>query len=146
MISNEDAIRKFVRAYDIVVPEELVAEEYRLCMMDMKHKMVYGQMAGTHQMNALEQAEALKAARDELMEVAYLTVKEELVMKDVIARVGFTVTPEELQRFAEAMAKRQNTTLDMVKRLFGEDFSLLTGDLKRQKAEDWICRQVNVGL
>ena len=146
MISKEGAIRKFVRAYDIPVPEELVAEEYRLCMMDMKHKMVYGQMAGTHNMNPMEQAEALKDAREELMEVAYLTVKEELVMKDVIARGNFTVTQEELQAFAEAMAKRQNTTLDMVKRLFGEDFALLTGDLKRQKAEDWICQQVNAGL
>ncbi|MBQ9147997.1 MAG: hypothetical protein IJX69_00325 [Oscillospiraceae bacterium] len=142
MISKEGAIRRFVRAYDIPVPRELVEEEYHLCVMDMKHKMVYGQMAGSHNMNPMEQAEALKESQEELMEVAYLSVKEDLVMKDVIAKGDFTVTPEELRQYAEAMAKRQNTTIEMVKRFFGEDFSLLAGDVKRQKAEDWIYQQV----
>lgn len=142
MISKEGAIRKFVRSYDIQVPRELVEEEYHMCVMDMKHKLVYGQMMGSHQMNPMEQAEALKDSQEELMEVAYLSVKEDLVMKDVLAKGNFTVTPEELQQHAEAMAKRQNTTIDMVKRFFGEDFSLLAGDVKRQKAEDWIYRQV----
>lgn len=146
MISKEGAIRKFVRAYDIPVPQEQVEEEYRLCMMDMKHKMVYGQMAGSHHMNAIEQAQALKDAQEELMEVAYLTVKEDLVMKDVLAKGDFSVTQEELQRYAEELAKRQSTSMDMVKRFFGEDFALLAGDVKRQKAEEWIWQQVNASL
>lgn len=142
MISKEGAIRKFVRAYSIPVPQELVEEEYHMCVMDMKHKMVYGQMMGSHQMNPMEQAEALKDSQEELMEVAYLSVKEDLVIKDVIAKGDFSVTAEELQQYAEALARRQNTTLDMVKRFFGEDYSLLVGDVKRQKAEEWIYRQV----
>ena len=146
MISKEGAIRRFVREYDIQVPREMVEEEYRMCMMDMKHKMVYGQMAGSHQMNPMEQAEALQDAREELMEVAYLSVKEDLVMKEVIDKGNFTVTQAELQQYAEELAKRQNTTMDMVKRFFGEDFALLVRDVKRQKAEEWICQQVNAGL
>lgn len=142
MISKEGAIRKFVRAYDIPVPQELVEEEYHLCLMDMKHKMVYGQMTGSHHMNPIEQVEAIKDSQEELMEVAYFTVKEELVMKDVIAKGDFTVTQEELSSYAETMAKRQNTTIEMVKRFFGEDFSLLASDVKRQKAENWIYQQV----
>lgn len=146
MISKEGAIRKFVREYEIAVPQELVEEEYHLCLMDMKHKMVYGQMAGSHNMNPIEQAEAIKDSQEELMEVAYFSVKEELVMKDVIAKGNFTVTQEELSSYAEAMAKRQNTTIDMVKRFFGEDFSLLASDVKRQKAEGWIYQQVTEKL
>ena len=146
MISKEGAIRRFVREYDIQVPQALVEEEYHLCMMDMKHKMVYGQMAGSHQMNPMEQAEALKDAQEELMEVAYLSVKEDLVMKEVIEKGNFTVTQAELQQYAEELAKRQNTTMDMVKRFFGEDFALLVRDVKRQKAEAWIYQQVTANM
>lgn len=143
MISKEGAIRKFVRAYDIEVPRELVEEEYQLCLTDMRHKMVYGQMAGSHHMNLYEQAQAVQDAQEELMEVAYFTVKEELVMKALMTREEFSVTDQELEAYAEAMARRQNTTMDMVRRFFGDDLALLAGDVRRQKAEEWIYRQVN---
>lgn len=142
MISKEGALRKYVQSYDIPVPRELVEEEYHLFLMDMKHKMVYGQMSGSNQMNPMEQAQALADAQEELMEAAYLSVKETLVMKDVLAKNDFSVTRDELARYAEAMAQRQNTTIEMVKRFFGEDLSLLEGDVKRQKAEQWIYQQV----
>lgn len=142
MISREGAIRKFVRAYDIPVPEELVQEEYQLCLADMKHRMVYDQMAGTLGMNPMEQAQAIQDSQEELMEVAYFTVKEELVMKALLPREDFSVTAQELRDYAQDLAQRQNTTIEMVQRFFGEDFSLLEGDVRRKKAEDWIYRQV----
>lgn len=89
MISKEGAIRRFVRAYDIEVPRELVEEEYQLCLTDMRHKMVCGQMTGSHHMNLYEQAQVVQDAQEELMEVAYFTVKEELVMKALMNREDF---------------------------------------------------------
>lgn len=142
MISKEGAIRKFVRSYDIPVPEELVQEEFQLCLADMKHKMVYSQMAGQLSLNPLEQAQALQDSQEELLEVAYFTVKEDLVMKELLKEDRFSVTAQELQTYAQDLAKRQNTTMDMVRRFFGEDLSLLEGDARRKKAEDWIYQQV----
>lgn len=143
MISREGAIRQFVRAYDVEVPRELVEEEYRLCLMDMKHKMVYGQMVGTNSLNPMEQTQAIQDSQEELMEVAYFNVKEELVMKELMGREEFAVTAQELQDYAQTLARRQNTTMEMVRRFFGEELTLLESDVRRQKAEDWICHQVN---
>lgn len=53
------------------------------------------------------------------------------------------MTDQELQDYAEAMARRQNTTMDMVRRFFGDDLALLAGDVRHQKAEEWIYHQVN---
>lgn len=143
MISKEGAIRKFVRAYVIEVPRELVEEKHQLCLTDMRHKMVCGQMTGSHHMNLYEQAQVVQDAQEELMEVAYFTVKEELVMKALMNREEFSVTDQELQDYAEAMARRQNTTMDMVCRFFGDDLALLAGDVRHKKAEEWIYHQVN---
>lgn len=142
MISREGAIHQFVRAYNVEVPRELVEEEYRLCLMDMKHKMVYGQMVGTNSLNPMEQTQAIQDSQEELMEVAYFNVKEELVMKELMGREEFAVTPQELQDYAQTLAQRQNTTMEMVRRFFGEELTLLESDVRRQKAEDWIYRQL----
>lgn len=142
MISREGAIRKFVRDYSIPVPPEKVEAEYQLCLMDMKHQMVYGQMTGSHSLNPMEQAQAIQDAQESLMEAAYFQVKEDLVMQELMKREEFSVTTQELQTYAEDLARRQNTTMEMVRRFFGEDLSLLEGDARRKKAGDWICRQV----
>lgn len=142
MISAEDAIRQFVRSYDIPVPQDLVEEEFRLCLMDMKHKMVYGQMTGSHSLNPIEQSQAVQDAREELLEAAFFQVKEDLVMKELMKREDFSVTAQELYDYATDLAQRQNTTMEMVRRFFGEDLALLEGDVRRKKAEAWILRQI----
>lgn len=145
MLSREQAISEYIRAYPMEVPRERVEEEYRLCLLDMQHKMVYGQMSGAHHMNAIEQTQAIHDSMEELMEVAYWTVKEELVMEELLKREDFAVTAQELQVYAKELAQRQKTTLDMVKHFFGEDFKLLERDVRRQKAENWICTQMYEG-
>ena len=142
MISKEGAIRKFIQQYAIEVPQELVEEEFKLCILDMKHKLVYGQMTGSSRMNPLEQAQALEEAQEELREVAYLTVKEDLVMRELLKQDRFRATAEELEAYGQAMAQRQKTSMEMIRKFFGEDLHLLESDVRRQKADAWIYEQM----
>lgn len=141
MISREGAIKKFIENYQITVPQEAVEEEYKIILMDVRHRMTYSSMAGGPHLNPLEQRAALKDMEEELQQAAYYNVKEELVMKELLEKEEFAVSQEELQNFAEGMARKQNTTMEMIKRFFGEDLSMLAQDVKRQKAEDWIYAQ-----
>jgi len=142
VISKEGAIRKFIQQYEIEVPQELVEEEFKLCILDMKHKLVYGQMTGSSRMNPLEQAQALEEAQEELREVAYLTVKEDLVMRELLKQDRFRATAEELEAYGQAMAQRQKTSMEMIRKFFGEDLHLLESDVRRQKADAWIYEQM----
>ena len=142
MISKEGAIRKFIQQYEFEVPQELVEEEFKLCILDMKHKLVYGQMTGSSRMNPLEQAQALEEAQEELREVAYLTVKEDLVMRELLKQDRFRATAEELEAYGQAMAQRQKTSMEMIRKFFGEDLHLLESDVRRQKADAWIYEQM----
>ena len=142
MISKAGAIRKFIQQYEIEVPQELVEEEFKLCILDMKHKLVYGQMTGSSRMNPLEQAQALEEAHEELREVAYLTVKEDLVMRELLKQERFRATAEELEAYGQAMARRQKTSMEMIRKFFGEDLHLLESDVRRQKADAWIYEQM----
>lgn len=142
MISKEAAMKKFVEQYDIKVPQELVDEEYRFCVMNMKHQMRYAEMAGEMQMNPLEQRQTMADMEAELKEAARYNVKEELVIKDIMKKPDFAVTSEELEQYAVEMAQRQNSDMEMVKKFFGEDLALLESDVRRQKAEEWILVQM----
>ena len=130
MISKEGAIRRFVEHYDMEVPPDLVEEEFQISLMDMRHRMVYAGMSGGPQLNPLEQRAALEE------------MKEELVMKELMKRDEFAVSPEELHEYAEEMVVKQNTDMEMIKRFFGEDLAMLETDVKRRKAEDWIYAQI----
>ncbi|MDO4545655.1 MAG: hypothetical protein Q4C25_05815 [Bacillota bacterium] len=143
MISKEAAIRRFVKNYEIEVPQPLVEEEYKFCVMNMKHQMRYAEMTGTAQMNPIEQMKAMKVMEEKLKEEAYYNVKEELVIKDVIHKQDFVVTREELEQHAREIAERQDSEMEMVKKFFGEDFKMLESDVKRQKAENWIYEQMS---
>lgn len=142
MISKEGAIRRFVEHYDMEVPLDLVEEEFQISLMDMRHRMVYAGMSGGPQLNPLEQRAALEEMKEELREASYYNVKEELVMKELMKRDEFAVSPEELHEYAEEMVVKQNTDMEMIKRFFGEDLAMLETDVKRRKAEDWIYAQI----
>ena len=40
------------------------------------------------------------------------------------------------------MAKRQNTTVEEIKRFFGEDLKLLERDVRENKIREWACPPV----
>lgn len=139
MSYNEEAWRRYVLAYDIEVAQEDVEEELYLIRADMKHRMVYAQMMGeeSHPFPDLE----LEQQKDALVEAAIFEVKEPRVLKDLTAKLNIVVTPEELLAEGEAIAQRQGSTLDEVKRFFGQDFALLERDVRENKIRTWACSQ-----
>lgn len=138
-MTREDKIRAFVEAYEIEVPADKVENELGFIMSQIRHNMQYEAMAGgkLH----LDPWAELEAQREELEKIAYYEVKQELVIKDIIAREDFTVTAEELEAAAAGMAERQDCSVDMIRRFFGEDLTMLERDVMNRKAEDWICAQ-----
>ena len=139
MSYSEERWRAYVLAYDIKVAQEDVEEELYRVRADMKHRMIYAQMTGaeTHLFPEME----LEEQKDALVEAAIFEVKEPLVLKDLTKRLGITVTPEELLAEGEAIARRQNSTLDEVKRFFGQDLAFLERDVRERKIRDWACGQ-----
>ena len=139
MSYDENAWRAYVLAYDIEVPQEDVEEELYRIRADMKHRMMYAQMSGaeTHRFPEAELAEQT----DALMEAAIFEVKETLVLKDLTKKLDIQVTAEELLAEGEAIAQRQNTTLDQVKRFFGQDLGFLERDVRENKIRAWALSQ-----
>ena len=139
MSYNDVTWRAYVAAYDIEVPEERIEREYEMVRADMKHRMMYAQMSGgeTHLFPDMELAEM----EGDLREAALFEAKEPLVLRDLTKKLDVTVTPEELLAEAEAMAERQNTTIDQIKRFFGEDLALLERDVRENKIRTWACEQ-----
>lgn len=138
-MTREDKIRAFVEAYDIEVPAAKVENELNFIMTQLRHGMQYEALSGGEL--HLDPRGELEAQRAELEKLALFEAKEELVIKDVIAKEGFSVTKEELEAEAEAMAVRQNCTVEMIRGFFGADLAMLERDVKIRKAEDWICEQ-----
>ncbi len=139
MSYSEERWRAYVLAYDVEVAQEDVEEELYRVRADMKHRMVYAQMTGaeTHLFPEME----LDEQKDALMEAAVFEVKEPLVLKDLTKKLDIVVTPEELLAEGEAIAERQNSTLDEVKRFFGKDLAFLERDVRERKIRDWACGQ-----
>jgi len=64
--------------------------------------------------------------------------KVEQVIKSVIQQERIDCTLDELEAEAEEMAKREHSTIEMMRRFFGDDLSLLKGDVLKKKARDYI--------
>ena len=139
MSYNDDKWRRYVLAYPIEVAQEDVEEELYVIKQDMKHRMIYEQMSGG-EMHPFPEME-LEEQKDELLKAAVFEVKEPLVLKDLAKKLEITVTPEELLAEGEAIAKRQNSTLDEVKRFFGQDLAFLERDVRESKIRAWACEQ-----
>ncbi len=138
-MTREEKIRQYILDYDLDVPEEKIKNEYDFIVLDLKHRMQYDTLStGTRHPDVQGELEAQK---EDILKAATYEAKSELVFKDIIKKQNFTVTPEELQAEAQDMIEREHSTMDMVKRFFGDDLTGLEPDLKRRKAMDWIVEQ-----
>ena len=63
-------------------------------------------------------------------------------MRDLVKRLGLTVSRGELEDEAIALAQREGTSLEDVKRFFGEDLSMLERDVLNRKAREWALSHV----
>ncbi|MBR1828539.1 MAG: hypothetical protein IJ781_03375 [Atopobiaceae bacterium] len=138
-MTNEYAWRTYVLDYDIEVDEERVEQELSLVRADMKHRMMYAHMSGG-EMHPFPEME-LAQQEDELREAALFEAKEPLVLKDLATKLQVAVTPEELQAEAEALAEREGSSLEMLRKFFGDDFSLLERDVRDRKIREWALSQ-----
>ena len=140
MAARDELWRQFVADYEINVPESAIENELAYITLDMKHRMQYDQMSGggLHLFPQMELAEQ----EAELREAAEFEAKAPRVLKEIIAQQGITATRDELEAEAQAIAEREGSTIEMVKRFFGEDYALLERDVLERKAMDWACEQM----
>ncbi len=120
-----------MEAYEIEVPDELVENEVAYFAAQAKHCLQYDALTGgeSHPFAAFEVEEHM----DEIREAAYFEAKSELILKAELQSNPPVVTAEELQAKAESICERENTTMDFVRRFFGDDLKGLEGDLQRTK-------------
>ncbi len=138
-LRRDEVLRRFVESYDIEVPDETVEQELEFMKLDMQHRMRYDALS-KGLISSLPQSFS-PAQEDELRELALYEVKSSLVIKELISTQGFTASSQELIGEAERIAREQNSSIDMVKRFFGDDFAGLERSVLEGKAIDWICKQ-----
>ena len=128
---RENLWKKAVEAYEIEVPDELVQNEVAYFTAQAKHCLQYEALTGegNHPFAALEVEEHM----DEIREAAYFEAKSELILKTELKANPPAVTAEELQAEAEKLCRQENTTLDFIRRFFGDDLNGLERDLQRRK-------------
>ena len=64
------------------------------------------------------------------------------MLEKILREQPLPVTREDLEAEAEAIAQRQGTTVEALRRFFEEDLSMLQRDLKQRKAMAWACAQM----
>ena len=139
MMSREEIWRSFVDAYDIDVPADAIENELAYLDLAMRHNMQYDRLTGGDM--HLFPGREIAAQEDELRAAALFEAKAPLVLKRIIAEQALTATYDELEAEAIAMAERQGSTLEMVKKFFGDDLKMLERDVLERKAIDWACEQ-----
>ncbi len=139
MTAQEEAWKRFVEQYDINVPDSLVKNEERYIVLALRHNMQYDALTGGGY--HLNMGAELSEQAEDIHARAFFEAKSDLVVKDLIARHNFSATQEELLAEVEAIAARQNASMEMIRRFFGEDLAMLERGLQERKAVDWAVRQ-----
>ena len=139
-VNRDELWHQFVIAYDIDVPQDAVDRELDIIKLDLMHRMQYDRLTGgeAHLFPKLE----LESQQGDLLEAATFEAKEPLVLRDLVKRLGLTVSRGELEDEAIALARREGTSLEDVKRFFGEDLSMLERDVLNRKAREWALSHV----
>lgn len=140
-MTREQAYRKYIKEYDIEVPEERVQNMYEYFLLQAKHNLQYDTLinGAVH----LNKAQELAEMEDEMREAAFFEAKSDLVMKELMKQLEPEVTEEELQAKAEEKCRKDGTTMDMLKMFFGPSLSGLKRDLQEEKVKDYIFEQMN---
>ena len=133
---QELAWREYVFDYDIAVSGEVIEREIKYIELDLRHRMQYDKLSGGDDHFFPEQEIADQA--NEIRKAAIFEAKEPLVLAKIIALYEIDVTSEELEIEAKKVAHRQGTSIESVKRFFGDDFSMLRRDIVERKAMELV--------
>ena len=60
---------------------------------------------------------------------------------EILKRLDFPVSREELESAALELAKREHTTLELIRSFFGADLAMLARDVRQRKVMDWVWGQ-----
>ena len=133
---TDKLLLKMAEEKGISIPEEEIEAETDIQLSGRYQSMKYAAMGSGNM------AELMTLDRDALREETREAVIKELtidkVIKEIVKTEDIQVTAEELTREAERIAREQNSSMEMVKRFFGDDFSGLSGDVKIKKARDLV--------
>ena len=134
--ATDALLLKIASNVGIAVPEEQIEEETDLQLIGRYQSMKYAAMGNGGMV------ELMNLDKDALRAEVRADVEKELICDKVIKAIlkaeDPEVTPEELQREAERIARQQNTDMELVKRFFGDDLSGLTRDVKIRKVRDLV--------
>ncbi|MGI6229406.1 MAG: hypothetical protein ACOYJL_00685 [Tractidigestivibacter sp.] len=138
-MTREEAWHGFVENYDIEVPPEVIESERSFIELDLRHRMQYDRLSGgdAHVFPSRELAEQEEA----LERAALFEAKEPLVLRALQDRLHLSASKEELAAKAEEMARVTGTTVDAVRKFFGDDLSMLSREVITQKLVDWAVEQ-----
>lgn len=117
--------------------QQIELEARQMCR-EWLHRKEYAVMMGVclSEMEGIEETpEKLFAhfRQEALQEAGFQWIVQDLTAKNLLS-----VSPEELEQEAKAVAQRQHVTMDTVKKLLGEDLYALRKDLMERKALEWI--------
>lgn len=128
----DEAVTALAAQYGITAPLEQVEAEVSALEQEFCCRMRYESLAsGVIPVS-------VKPDHDELHTQAVQSVLTRLVLEHVISAEKLTVTREELEEEAQAIARRQDMPIETVRGFLGPDFHLLQRDLLEQKAMDLI--------
>lgn len=125
---------QIIRQSDIFISEEEVEQEINMELAGFLQTMRYRAMAGDHELEEVDLDEWKEDIRKEIIRDHQV----EVILRVVIEQEKLTVSFEELEEAAVQLAKKEQTTLEMVRRFMGEDYALLKKDTLYRKAKDFL--------
>lgn len=131
---KEELLEAFVEASNFEVPKDQLEETIAQLTTEILHRKRYEYMA----VGQIFMPEDIEQFTEEIRNLAYTQLKTQLVLEDIIEKEAFEVTVEELEEEAQALAERQQLTLEAVKDFLGEDMVSLRKDILIRKAIDFI--------
>lgn len=139
-MTREEKWTQYIEQFQVDIPESRIENEMNLIRMERRHQMQYDMLTGS-QMHLMPEME-LDEQMEEIRQTAIYEIKAEFAIKDILDHHNFTISRDDLEEEAKALACRQNTSLAMIKDFFGEDLAMLERDIKERMAIDWACAQV----
>jgi FKBP-type peptidyl-prolyl cis-trans isomerase (trigger factor) len=137
-MTREELLEAFVEASDIEVPEDLVKAAEERISEELFHHKRYENMAR----GLLLMPDEIEELLAEVPDIARIEVKTQLVLDQIIEQQSFEVSFEELEAEAEALAERQEISVEAVREWLGEDLAALRSDILIRKAIDFAVSQI----
>ena len=124
-------LEELMKRVDFDLPESMYENEVRQLATGLFQQVRYDAMAQGKILDTVgpQAEEYIRQAQ----EAAVWEIKRDILIDALLKAVPVEVTGKDLQAEGEAIAQRQNTTLDEVRNLFGKDLSLLHRDLQVRK-------------